>query len=81
MTYFFFANTHLALLFLLPHLICLLDRFISVRAEYLHVIVLLLQKRLLGLVVIDDALGHDHVVLALLVEFGLLGHHALYFFL
>ena len=50
------------------------------RAQNLHVIVLLLQKWLLGLVVIDDPLGHYHV-LALLVEFGLFGHHALNFFL
>ena len=80
MTYFFFANTHLSFLFLLPHLVCLLYRFISMRTQYLHVIVLLLQKWLLGLIVIDDPLGHYHV-LALLVEFGLFGHHALNFFL
>ena len=79
-TYFFFANTHLSFLLLLPHLICLLYRFISMRAQYLHVIVLLLQKWLLGLVVIDDPLGHYHV-LTLLVEFGLFGHYALNFFL
>ena len=78
--YFFFANTHFSFLLLLPHLICLLYRFISMRTEYLHIIVLLLLKWLLGLIVIDNPLGHYHV-LALLVEFGLFGHHALNFFL
>ena len=81
MAYFFFTYTHLSyFLLLLPHLVCLLYRLISVRAENLHVIVQLLQKWLLCLVVIDEPLGHYHV-LTLLVEFGLFGHYALDFFL